>query len=59
MSRQGSAALQKLRVEQKPYWDIERARIVPARNLNAYDLLKHKNVLLTKDSVEHLQEALK
>jgi large subunit ribosomal protein L4 len=39
--------------------NMDRCHIVPARNLNAYDLLKHKNVLLTKDSVEHLQEALK
>jgi large subunit ribosomal protein L4 len=39
--------------------NLDRCRIVPARNLNAYELLKYKNVLLTKDSVEHLQEALK
>jgi len=39
--------------------NIDRVRIIPARNLNAYDLLKHKNVLITKETVEHLAEALK
>jgi large subunit ribosomal protein L4 len=39
--------------------NLEKCLLIPARNLNAYELLKHKNVLLTKDTVEHLQEALK
>lgn len=34
--------------------NIERCKIIPARNLNAYDLLKHKNLLMTKDTVAHL-----
>jgi len=39
--------------------NLEKCRLIPARNLNAYDLLKHKNLLLTKDTIEHLVEALK
>ncbi|GMV80972.1 MAG: 50S ribosomal protein L4 [Planctomycetota bacterium] len=39
--------------------NLERARLVPARNLNAYDILKHKSLLLTKDAVENLAEIVK
>lgn len=39
--------------------NIEKCRIIPARNLNAYDVLKHKNVLLTKETMEHLAEVVK
>jgi len=39
--------------------NIEKCRIIPARNLNAYDVLKFKNLLLTKDTVEHLAEVVK
>ena len=39
--------------------NIDNCRIIPARNLNAYDLLKYKHVLLTKETVEHLAEVVK
>jgi large subunit ribosomal protein L4 len=39
--------------------NIANCSIMPARNLNAYDVLKHKHVLLTKDTVEHLTEVVK
>ncbi|MCY3023913.1 MAG: 50S ribosomal protein L4 [Planctomycetota bacterium] len=39
--------------------NIEKARLIPARNLNAYDLLKHKNLLLTRDTLEHIDEVVK
>jgi len=39
--------------------NIERVRLIPARNLNAYDVLKYKNVLLTQDTLEHIAEVVK
>ncbi len=39
--------------------NLESCRIIPARNLNAYDLLKYKHLLLTKDTLEHLAEVVK
>ena len=39
--------------------NVERCRIIPARNLNAYDLLKHKNLLMTKETIERLAEVIK
>ena len=39
--------------------NIENVRIVPARNLNAYDLLKYKNILMTKDTLENIAEVVK
>jgi large subunit ribosomal protein L4 len=36
--------------------NLDTCRLIPARNLNAYDLLKHKHLLLTKDTMEHLAE---
>ncbi len=39
--------------------NVAKCMIMPARNLNAYDLLKHKYVLLTKDTIEHISEVVK
>lgn len=39
--------------------NIESCRLIPARNFNAYDVLKHKNVLITKEALEHLAEVVK
>jgi large subunit ribosomal protein L4 len=39
--------------------NVERCRLVPARNLNAYDLIKYKTVLVTKDIVENIAEVVK
>ncbi len=38
--------------------NIERCLLMPARNLNAYDVLKYKSILLTKETVEHLAEVV-
>lgn len=39
--------------------NIDRVRIIPARNLNAYELLKYRTVLLTQDALEHIAEVVK
>jgi len=39
--------------------NIESCFLIPARNLNAYDVLKHKNLLLTQEAVERLGEVVK
>ena len=39
--------------------NIASCMIIPARNLNAYDVLKHKYVLVTKETIEHLSEVVK
>ncbi|MGD0093508.1 MAG: 50S ribosomal protein L4 [Planctomycetota bacterium] len=39
--------------------NIENVRIIPARNLNAYELLKHKNILVTRDLLENIGEVVK
>jgi large subunit ribosomal protein L4 len=39
--------------------NIEKCRIIPARNLNAYDVLKFKHLLLTKETIENLAEVVK
>jgi large subunit ribosomal protein L4 len=39
--------------------NIEKCRIIPGRNLNAYDVLKYKHLLVTKDLVENLAEVVK
>lgn len=38
--------------------NIEKCFMIPARNLNAYDVLKHKNILLTKETLENLEEVV-
>ena len=38
--------------------NIASCYIIPSRNLNAYEVLKHKNLLLTKATVEHLAEVV-
>jgi large subunit ribosomal protein L4 len=38
--------------------NIQKCYMIPARNLNAYDVLKHKNILLTKETLEHLGEVV-
>lgn len=38
--------------------NIPRCRILPASDLNAYEILKHKNLLLTRDTVENLAEVV-
>jgi len=39
--------------------NIDHCRIIPARNLNAYELLKYKHLLMTKDTLENLAEVVK
>lgn len=39
--------------------NIENAVLLPTRNLNAYEVLKHKNLLLTKETLQHLTEVVK
>ena len=39
--------------------NLARCFLMPARNLNAYDVLRCRHLLLTKDVVEHLAEAVK
>jgi large subunit ribosomal protein L4 len=39
--------------------NIDRVRIIPARNLNAYDVLKHKHLIINKDTLENLAEVVK
>ena len=39
--------------------NVHRCRIVAARNLNAYDVLKYKHVLMTKEMIENLAEVVK
>jgi large subunit ribosomal protein L4 len=39
--------------------NIEKVRIIPVRNLNAYELLKHKHFLVTKETLENLAEVVK
>jgi len=39
--------------------NLERCNLLPARMLNAYDVLKHKNLLLTKDTLAKLAEVVK
>jgi|ERR1043165_163100 large subunit ribosomal protein L4 len=39
--------------------NIASCKVMPARNLNAYDLLKHKFVLLTKETIEKIAEVVK
>lgn len=38
--------------------NIEKCFMIPARNLNAYDVLRNRNILLTKDTIEHLEEVV-
>jgi len=38
--------------------NIENVHIVPARNLNAYEILKYKNFLVTQDTLEHIDEVV-
>ena len=37
---------------------VNRVRILSSSDLNAYEVLKHKNLLLTKATVEHLAEVV-
>jgi len=39
--------------------NVAQCMIIPARNLNAYDLLKHKYVLVTKETIENIAEVVK
>ncbi|HYF48154.1 MAG TPA: 50S ribosomal protein L4 [Planctomycetota bacterium] len=39
--------------------NIDRVRILPARNLNAYEVLKHKHLIINKDTLENLAEVVK
>ena len=39
--------------------NVDKCRIIPARNMNAYEVLKYKNLLITKETVEHLAEVVK
>jgi large subunit ribosomal protein L4 len=39
--------------------NIDKVRIIPVRNLNAYELLKHKHFLVTKETLENLAEVVK
>jgi large subunit ribosomal protein L4 len=39
--------------------NIEKCRLIPARNLNAYEVLKFKHLLLTKETLENLAEVVK
>jgi large subunit ribosomal protein L4 len=39
--------------------NIEHVRIISARDLNAYEILKHKNFLVTQDMLEHIDEVVK
>ena len=39
--------------------NVESVRIIPARNLNAYDLLKYKHILMTVDTLENISEVVK
>lgn len=39
--------------------NIEKVDGVPTRNLNVFDMLNHKNLILTKDSVKYLEEKFK
>lgn len=39
--------------------NVAHVRIIPARNLNCYDLLKYKHLLLTKDTLENIAEVVK
>jgi len=39
--------------------NVDRVRIIPARNLNAYDVLKHKHLIINKDTLENLAEVVK
>ena len=39
--------------------NVEGCRILPSRNLNAYDVLRHKCLLLSKETVENLQEMVR
>ena len=39
--------------------NVEHVRIIPARNLNCYDLLKYKHLLITKDTLENIAEVVK
>ena len=39
--------------------NIANVHIIPARNLNAYELLKYKNFLVTQDTLEHIDEVVK
>jgi large subunit ribosomal protein L4 len=39
--------------------NMQNCHVIPARNLNAYDLLKYKFVILEKDALENLQNQWK
>jgi large subunit ribosomal protein L4 len=39
--------------------NIEKCFLISARNLNAYEVLKHKQLLFTKETVERLAEVVK
>jgi len=39
--------------------NIQRCRLIPARNLNAYEILKYKHLLMTKETLENLAEVVK
>ncbi|MFH0937931.1 MAG: 50S ribosomal protein L4 [Planctomycetota bacterium] len=39
--------------------NIRCCRLIPARNLNAYEVLKYKNLLMTKETLENIAEVIK
>jgi large subunit ribosomal protein L4 len=39
--------------------NVDRVRLIPARNLNAYDVLKYKNLLVTQETLQNLAEVVK
>jgi large subunit ribosomal protein L4 len=39
--------------------NISRCRMIPAANLNAYEVLKYKNLLMTRELVENLAEVVR
>jgi large subunit ribosomal protein L4 len=39
--------------------NVQRVRVMESRNLNAYEVLKHKHFLVTKDILENLAEVVK
>lgn len=38
--------------------NIDRCFVVPARNLNAYDVLRHKNLVITQSTAENIKEVV-
>ncbi len=39
--------------------NIKHVDVLPQQGANVYDILRHKQLVLTKDAVKHLEERLK